>query len=219
MEIPYQVQVSSRRRRVGFSVNAHGALTVHVPCGLSAQAIKSIVEANLSVIEKLLARAAERPAPFLYNFIEGEEFPFYGKVLKLKFSSRLALMTDTELIVPCGEREALRSTIQQLYRRAGVELLKAKCRTFGAPYGLIPRSVGITDAKTRWGSCNSRKHISFCWKVLLLPTELADYIVCHELAHLQELNHSPNFWPLVERLCPNALQKRQQLNELPDLWG
>lgn len=219
MEIPYQVQKSPRRRRVAFSVNAQGALTVHVPAGVSAEAVRIIVERNRTLIEKLLAKAAERPEPVRYRFVEGEAFPFYGRVLKLKFSSRLALITDTELIVPRSEPETLRSTIEQLYRRSGAELLKAKCHTFGAPFGLIPRSVGITAARTRWGSCNSRKHISFCWKVLLLPPELADYIVCHELAHLQELNHSPNFWALVERLCPNALKKRQQLNELPELWG
>ena len=218
-DIVYQVQSSPRRSRVGFSVNAQGTLTVHVPEGLSCEAIRLIVERNSQIIEKLLSRAAQRPAPISYQFVEGEEFPFYGKVLKLKFSSRLALMTDTELIVPQGSREKLRTAIQQLYRRYGVELLKSRCLYFGAPHNLMPRSVGITDAKTRWGSCNSRKHISFCWKVLLLPPELADYIVCHELAHLQELNHSANFWALVEKLCPDALRKRQQLNALPELWG
>ena len=53
---------------------------------------------------------------------------------------------------------------------------------------------------------------------MLLPGDLADYIICHELAHLKELNHSPAFWQLTETLCPDALAKRKRLNALPSLW-
>jgi predicted metal-dependent hydrolase len=53
---------------------------------------------------------------------------------------------------------------------------------------------------------------------MLLPGVLADYIICHELAHLQFLNHSPDFWRLTEELCPNALDKRKRLRALPPLW-
>ena len=107
---------------------------------------------------------------------------------------------------------------EQLYRRKAMELLPDRCRFFGGTRQLLPASIGITNAATRWGSCNSRKHISFCWKIMLLPGDLADYIICHELAHLKELNHSPAFWQLTETLCPDALAKRKRLNALPSLW-
>lgn len=63
--------------------------------------------------------------------------------------------------------------------------------------------VGFSNAKGRWGSCDSRGNIKLNWRLLLLPPHLIDYIIVHELAHILELNHSQNFWKIVHSLMPD----------------
>ena len=199
-------------------INSEGILELLAPEGTSKAAADKAVSENIKVIEKLFKEFYAKASPCRYQFREGEIFPLWERKLQLKLSARLSMMTESELIVPAGTQLQIQKNIEFLYRKAAPELLLEKCRILGAPHGLMPHSVGVTGAVTRWGSCSSRKHFSFCWKILLLPEELADYIVCHELAHLKELNHSPRFWALAEILCPGALAKREKLRQLPELW-
>mgnify|MGYP001607235311 CR=1 FL=1 len=70
--------------------------------------------------------------------------------------------------------------------------------------------VSIKNHKSRWGSCSKKGNLNFNYKLALLPQELADYVIVHELCHLGEFNHSPKFWKLVARAIPNykALKKK-----------
>lgn len=215
----YRIVFSKRRRRLAFRINESGLLELLAPEGTPASLADKVIADHKEVIEKLYAEFAQKAPAHHYQFKEGELFPLWNKQLQLKFSARLLMMTETELIVPAGPPREVQKKIEALYRKAALPLLWEKCRLFGTAHQLLPASVGVTGATTRWGSCNSRKHISFCWKILLLPEELADYIVCHELAHLKELNHSPNFWQLTEKLSPRALEKRARLRQLPEPWS
>lgn len=217
-EGPWRLVPSRRRRRIMFRIGGDGVLEVLTPPGISERSVRTLIADNTALIEEMYRRFAQRPRGAQYDFVEGEKFPLWDKKLTLKISARLALMTEEELILPRGSRAEMLQKAEQLYRRKAAELLPDRCRFFGSPFQLLPASIGVTGAATRWGSCNSRKHISFCWKIMLLPGELADYIICHELAHLQFLNHSPAFWQLTEALCPEALAKRKRLRALPPLW-
>lgn len=215
---PFRTVVSQRRKNTALRIGSDGILEVLVPAGMREEKIRELLKSNMRIVEKLFRKAASEEPRKTFSFTEGELFPFAGKTLKLKFSARIAMIHGDELIVPAAPPEQVRASIEKLYRAAAYGLLKEKCLFYGAPRGLIPQSIGITGAETRWGSCSSKKHISFCWKLLLIPEELIDYVVCHELAHLKELNHSPAFWRLAEQLCPGAAAKRARLKALPLPW-
>lgn len=82
------------------------------------------------------------------------------------------------------------------------ELVLARLNHFNQYYNLNYRRVAIRNQRRRWGSCSSLKNLNFNYKILLLPPHLQDYIVVHELCHLQELNHGKNFWSLVSEQIP-----------------
>jgi len=80
-----------------------------------------------------------------------------------------------------------------------------------AGYNFSFNRIAIRNQKTRWGSCSKQKNLNFNYRVALLPAHLADYIIVHGLCHLQELNHSTNFWALVSRVIPNHQDLRREL--------
>ena len=73
--------------------------------------------------------------------------------------------------------------------------------------------ITIREQKTRWGSCSSKGNLNFNWKLVLLAPELLDYVVVHELAHRREMNHSKNFWKIVEAELPDYRERRARLKE------
>ncbi|HEX9721762.1 MAG TPA: M48 family metallopeptidase [Candidatus Paceibacterota bacterium] len=78
-------------------------------------------------------------------------------------------------------------------------------------YGFAFGRVAVRNTKSRWGSCSTKGNLNFSYRILFLPEHLADYIVVHELCHLQELNHSPRFWQLVAQTVPDYKERRKAL--------
>ena len=89
-------------------------------------------------------------------------------------------------------------------RELARENLKSRLFTLAAKAELNCENVRIGNQRSRWGSCSARSTISLNWRLILLPYEIADYVIFHELAHLKHLNHSLQFWEYLEYICPNS---------------
>lgn len=93
-------------------------------------------------------------------------------------------------------------------------LVEEKLRLFKQIYKFKIKSISIRNQQTRWGSCSARAGLNFNYKLIFLPGYVADYIIVHELCHLQELNHSARFWKLVSKTIPNYLEIKRELKLL-----
>lgn len=82
-------------------------------------------------------------------------------------------------------------------------------------YGFAYNRVAIRNQRTRWGSCSKRGNLNFNYRIASLPLHLADYVIVHELCHLGEFNHSPQFWNLVARAIPDHRERRKELRGIP----
>lgn len=122
-------------------------------------------------------------------------FPYFGRFME----GPPAWGKELEQLL----REELKGKVMPLVRKRSAEL------------GVSPRRVYIRKARGRWGSASSRGNLSFSLALAALPFELIDYVVTHEVAHLQEMNHSRTFWTLVARSHPDWREKR---NELKKWW-
>lgn len=80
--------------------------------------------------------------------------------------------------------------------------IKTLAETISKKHNLIYSNIRIMENVTRWGSCSSRGNLSFNWRIVFAPGEVLKYLVAHEMAHLKEMNHSENFWNLVEDIYP-----------------
>ncbi len=84
---------------------------------------------------------------------------------------------------------------------------------WNASYGFLVRRVSVKNHKRLWGSCSEKGNLNFNYRIIFLPSRLADYIIVHELCHLAELNHSPKFWALVSATMPEYLRLRRELRQ------
>jgi len=78
---------------------------------------------------------------------------------------------------------------------------------------VLPKRIEIRDQKTRWGACTPRGTITFCWRLILAPPAVLDYVVAHELCHLRHANHGRRFWDLLSTVCPQFKAHRHWLRE------
>jgi predicted metal-dependent hydrolase len=109
----------------------------------------------------------------------------------------------TPLAISFEDRHAIRI-------RARAEL-PARLLELAREHGLTVTRVSIRNQKTRWGSCGRDGHISLNWRLVLMPAEVRDYVLVHELMHLRRLDHSRAYWRLVAAVCPGYREARQWL--------
>ncbi|MCG2689680.1 M48 family metallopeptidase [Candidatus Parcubacteria bacterium] len=100
------------------------------------------------------------------------------------------------------------------YKLKVQEFIEQRVEFLNKGYGFAFKSIRVKNQKTRWGSCSKKGNLNFNYKILFFPKELADYIILHELCHLEELNHSKKFWALVKQQMPNYLQIRKALKKV-----
>ncbi|HUC50162.1 MAG TPA: SprT family zinc-dependent metalloprotease [Xanthobacteraceae bacterium] len=93
--------------------------------------------------------------------------------------------------------------IGDFLRREAKRDLEAASRRYAEALGLTFKRVTVRDQSSRWGSCSTAGMLSFSWRLILAPSQVLDYLAAHEVAHLIEMNHSPKFWRLVQRICPH----------------
>ena len=115
------------------------------------------------------------------------------------------------------KRKTEQIPISEEVRREGIERAKRifpeRTAYFAKRMDVDYGRITIREQKTRWGSCSSKGNLNFNWKLVLLDPELLDYVVVHELAHRREMNHSKNFWKIVEAELPDYRERRRRLKE------
>lgn len=228
-EVPVTVIPSARRQRtVSFSVKG-GAVVVRSPKRMPEDFIWSLLDRRKVWIERQLAAAHARPA-----LEAGAALPFLGGVLRLDVEAsrdrqRCAVKRiDDALIVRIPENEdaqvaeaTVRRAVSGWYRSEAARLLPQLAETLAGDTGLQPSRVLVRTQRTRWGSCAADGTVRLSWRLVMLPTELAEYVILHELTHLRHPHHREEFWRALEAVAPGARATARRLRAfaraLPDI--
>jgi predicted metal-dependent hydrolase len=100
------------------------------------------------------------------------------------------------------------------HKNQALSLAQEKVTFYAKFYGLSYNKIFIRNQTSKWGSCSSKRNLSFNYRIVFLPETLANYLVIHEICHLQEMNHSEKFWQLVARAAPNYKELRNQMRHI-----
>lgn len=210
----YKVEIWRRafQRTMNLSVRRDGRLRVTCGRRLSQRHItRFVVENETFIQERLREIAAQHAKHPPKKMLTGEEFLFFGDVWRLElvwtWGPKITVHTGDkilEMLAPVSSTLADRQKALQLFYKKQAELhLKERVTALSERMGLFPSHVSIRGQRTRWGSCSSEGAISLNWKLLAAPVDVIDYVIVHELAHIRHLDHSPQFWSLVETFYPD----------------
>jgi predicted metal-dependent hydrolase len=116
------------------------------------------------------------------------------------------------LLCVAGNVPHIDRRISDFLRREARRELEAASHRFADEIGARVKRVSVRDQSSRWGSCSTTGVLSFSWRLILAPSTVLNYLAAHEVAHLVEMNHSPRFWRLVQRLCPDHERAKMWLD-------
>jgi len=222
-DLDIHVRVSEQRRTVRLTVERDGSVTAIVPPGLDRLALDKAVKAKRRwLYEKLAERRALGEWRPPRQFVSGEGFPYLGRSYRLLLVDEAAapvrlLRGRLELRGDCVD-DAARHLVRW-YRRVGYPWLRRRLEPWADRMDARVANLRILPLGYRWGSCRPDGRVNIHWAAMQLPPDLVDYVLVHELAHLQRPDHTPEFWRLVERAMPDYQTRRDRLRRLgPDLW-
>ncbi|HSH54875.1 MAG TPA: SprT family zinc-dependent metalloprotease [Methylotenera sp.] len=217
-QLHYQLE-RRQRRTVGLKITATG-LVIHAPKRISQTHLESLIVLKADWIRKKLASLSENKIPDL-QWQDGEQLLLLGNPLTLaiKHDTR-SKAVDYEpgvlkLAMPNHNDEAAVSRkVLQWYKKQALVDFARRLEILSAKLGVALPKLFLSNAQSRWGSCNSRKEIRLNWRLLQAPPHIINYVICHELAHLKEMNHSAKFWAVVASIFPDYKSAEKELKAL-----
>ncbi len=146
--------------------------------------------------------------PDAVPFVDGGLFPLRGTPTRIVHRpGRGAVRLVAGLAEPSvhvhGRQEHMARRLGDWLKEQARQDLAAAVERHAATLAVKPPAIRIRDTGSRWGSCSSRRTLSFSWRLILAPAHVLDYLAAHEVAHLRQMNHGPAFWELVELINPD----------------
>jgi len=199
-EIAYRVRRAPRARRVRVRIDPHHGVEVVLPPRAPERAAAAAVRElapwiRRRLTELQLARARLAPEAGWLPYLDGRL-----RIVAEPGRSRVHRQDDT-LLVPEGDCAS--DALERWYRRAAREEIARRLDRATALAGSRYTSLAIRSQRTRWASCAAGGAMSFNWRLLLGPERVLDYVVWHEVCHLEVPDHSARFWSLLEGRCPH----------------
>jgi predicted metal-dependent hydrolase len=193
---PLQVARHRLARRYILRVTAAGVVRVTVPRGASVAGGLAFAAGQADWIAAEWARRHARAA-----WVCGTRVWYRGELQAITCHGTTMTCGATVVTMaptPGGIREAFHDR----WRAEAAAELPGRCVALGAPHGLHPARVSVRNQQSRWGSCSTRGTIALNWRLVQMPADVADYVMLHELVHLEHPNHSTRFWRRVAAVCP-----------------
>lgn len=215
-KVAYTVRESKRAKRISVRYSQRHGLEIVYPRGITSPAPEVLLQEKsawvLATRERFREAANGLPTR---TYESGEVFHVLGRPFMLKLltdpnNEKISVdICDTSLVLsmpvgfPASSLEARRRAVEAYYRELAKNYLPERVRELAAAHGFQYARVRVKNQKTRWGSCSSKGNINLNMRLMMAPEQAIDYVIVHELCHLQVMNHSPEFWALVETCFPD----------------
>lgn len=214
-QLHYQLE-RRQRRTVGLKITPTG-LVIHAPKRISQSHLESLIVLKADWIRKKLDALSANQIPPL-QWQNGEQLLLLGNniTLAIKQDTRSRAVDCSlgvlQVAIPNhNEAAAVARKVVQWYKKQAMTDFPRRLALFSTKLGVAIPALFLSNARSRWGSCNSKKEIRLNWRLLQAPPHLINYVICHELAHLIEMNHSAKFWAVVASIYPDYKVAEKEL--------
>ena len=226
--LDYQLVRSARRKTIALQVK-QGQVLVRAPHFVKKQIINDLVQTKSAWLKAKILEQSQVDQQY-FDFMQGGSLFFLGQKVRLhitygKSTDVILAATDEapQITVVLTQRHqqqpinsdlhaiAVKKQLERFFKQQAEAMILPKVDFFSQLTQLEPNAIKIRQYSARWGSCNSKGELSFNYLMMMLPESVIDYIVVHELCHLRFLNHSKDFWHLVNHYFPQYLQAKAWL--------
>lgn len=217
----------SRRKTIAASVDPEGTILVSAPYIVPEFMIRHFLKQKESwLLKRIHLRQTATAAGLQLSYKSGDVIPFFDSshVLTVTRSEqaerpRLYFLQNTfQAIIPVHfsedqEHQAVKEQLHSWYLHNTLPVLEKRVEYYAGIVGVEYKDIRVKDVTSHWGSCSSNRNLNFNYRIAMLPVDISDYIIVHELCHIKEMNHSPRFWALVGQVIPHYKQLRTQLKQ------
>jgi len=203
---------SPRRRSLAVRVSEAGEVVVNAPLRLAQREIHGFLHKHADWINDRLQAAREHRC----EWHDGVLLPYLGGHLRLRLLDQpgpARARQDGEFLLCNSPPVQVPALVLRWYQRNARVLLGERLAHHASRAGLPPPPLRLSNARTRWGSLSAKGVVSLNWRLLKAHPEQIDYVICHELAHFRQRNHSPAFWREVEALFLDWKKSRGELRQ------
>lgn len=222
-EISYNLVRVRSRKKMTVLVTKQGVVEVRVPLRVTIrQAEIFLVQCSEWVLQRLVVvekQILQRP-----QLVDGAAIPFLGETVTLRFDVRAGRGIERDagkLLVPVlwsQDEQQLQKRLELWFKRQARGHLSSRLAHWANIMEVEYNRLTIRSQKTIWGSCSAKNNINLNWRLMWTPYRVADYVVIHELCHLDYMDHSAQFWQRVSHFEPDYRRVRSQLRNFKSPW-
>ncbi|KOM96362.1 zinc-dependent protease [Clostridium botulinum] len=208
---------TKKRKTISIKIGKEFIIEVTAPLGTNEYTIEQVLKKEEKWIIKNIKKLKEVEIFNGYYYL-GELY--YLKIkevrslyFKLELDSNKFMVYINSGILKEKREVIIKDNLEKFYKEKAVKVLKERTDYYSNILKVAPKNIVIKNQKTLWGSCSSKGNINYNYKIVMAPLKILDYIVVHELCHLVHMNHSKDFWQLVESIIPDFKERRNWLKE------
>jgi predicted metal-dependent hydrolase len=209
-QIPVEIKRSPRASRLKLRIDRQAGVILVLPLRVSAREGVAFLKRELPWIAKKIENIPE-----IVPFLPGSTIPILGtphEIVHVPERRGLVWPEDSRLFVS-GREEHVPRRIKDWIKKAAKQEITPRVLDYTDKIDAHHTGVTIRDQKTRWGSCSSKGRLNFSWRLFLMPEFVLDYVVAHEVAHLRHMNHSSQFWTLVNDINTDVRAAKKWLGQ------
>lgn len=189
---------SARARRFSLRVSQlDGSITLTLPTRAREAEALAFAREKAGWLQAAVARSpgVQRPA-------FGQPFPVEGRALILTPAALRSPRIEGEALMLPADPDRMGVRLETWLKHNARQRLQHATEHYAAQVGRRFGSITLRDTRSRWGSCTASGDLNYSWRLIMAPPAVLDYVAAHEVAHLVEMNHSPDFWAVVAQICP-----------------
>lgn len=213
-EITIEKIIYTRRKSIALHITENATLVIRAPYFTTQHTIKDVVKRHYKWIirkrNEILIFNSYKP---LIKFIKGEKYLYLGEYFELETIDTQSneLVFKRKFFLSKHLLFDARKIFIEWYIKKAKEIIPQRLSELALKNNFKYRRVKITRAVKRWGSCSNNGNLNFSWRLVMAPPNVIDYVIIHELVHLEIKNHSKEFWTRVEFLMPEYKHQQEWL--------
>lgn len=205
-QIKYSVRENAGSKYVQLKFRPNLELEISMPSGGHID-VRKVIEKKQSWIQSKYKEIASSRRVF-----DGKRVLFKGTRYTVAFNHRATKprIKNTRLVLPLREDEQPQTALQRWMSNETRRFVRRRFGAYREKFRLPSENFSVNNTR-RWAYCTKGGQVVFNWRLCALPTELADYVVLHEISHLREFNHSRRFRYALASVCPDFKEKQARL--------